>query len=123
MIIPAHRGRGAQPRREGTDGRPGGAHEEQRRYTERLEQLREAGAISADDELELIRHDHASRAALASALERMLPEYQRRVVREGEARALAWLADAAEEVGRREGQAARRVRDQIGGAGEAAAGI
>jgi hypothetical protein len=85
-----------------------------RRIIDRLAELREAGEIGADEELELIRHYHATRAALASALDRLLPAYQQRRASEGEERALHWLSEAAEEVGRREGRAARRVLEQLG---------
>lgn len=89
--------------------------EQQRRlYMERLAALREAGSIGEEEELELIRHFHAMRASLEAALGRLAPEYQRRAEREGEARAVAWLADEAEELGRREGEATRRIFDRFG---------
>ena len=96
--------------------------DERRRYMAKLAELREAGAIGADDELELIRHYHATCASLAAALNRLMPEYERRREREGETRALEWLAREAEEVGRREGRAARRVLDALHVDGEVPAG-
>ena len=85
-----------------------------RRVLDRLAELREAGTIGPEEELELIRHYHATRASLASALGRLLPEYHRRRAVEGDQRALDWLSQAGEDVGRREGQAARQVLERLG---------
>ena len=89
--------------------------EQQRRlYMGRLAALREAGSIGEKEEIELIRHFHAMRASLEAALARLAPEYRRRAECEGETHAIAWLADEAEALGRREGEATRRIFDRFG---------
>lgn len=52
----------------------------------------------------------AYRARLQREIAEVKVEYDRRLARDGKASADAWLAEAAREMGRREGEAARRVR-------------
>lgn len=51
---------------------------------------------------------HPSRAQMQALWEQLEPEYMRRVQADGKASADAWLAAAARELGRRDGQAARQ---------------
>ena len=82
-------------------------------WVEGLAQLREQGAISADDETSLIRHMDERLDAVQEELKALVPEYERRVETDGRDIADAWLGEQAREMGKREGADARRLVDSI----------
>lgn len=86
------------------------ANEEDRRvYMASLAEMRSNDLINADDENALIRHYDDQKASIEAAFLEFLPEYQRRMREDGEAKANEWLAETAREIGQREGEAARRA--------------
>lgn len=90
-----------------------GTEEDRRVYLASLAEMRANDLIDADDENALIRHYEDQKASLEAAFLQFLPEYQRRVREDGEASANAWLAETAREIGRREGEAARKAVDGL----------
>ena len=74
-----------------------------------LARMREAGELDDVGEGVMRRHFQARADQLANDLRALLPEYQRRVEDQGPDAALQWLAEAAEALGRRDGQETRRV--------------
>ncbi|MCD9029467.1 hypothetical protein LDO26_14830 [Luteimonas sp. BDR2-5] len=78
-----------------------------------LAQLREQGAITADDETTLIRHMDERLDAVQQELTALVPEYQRRVEADGQEAADAWIGERAREMGEREGADARRMVDSL----------
>jgi hypothetical protein len=98
-----------------------GTEEERRAYMASLAEMRANDLISADDENALIRHYDDQKASIEAAFAKFLPEYQRRVREDGEASANEWLAEAAREMGRQEGESARRVVDGLSANRNAAA--
>lgn len=87
--------------------------EDRRVYMASLAEMRANDLISADDENALIRHYEDQKASIEAAFLEFLPEYQRRVREDGEAKANEWLAETAREIGRREGEASRKVVDGL----------
>ncbi len=90
-----------------------GTEEDRRVYMASLAEMRANDLISADDENALIRHYEDQKASIEAAFLEFLPEYQRRVREDGEAKANEWLAETAREIGRREGEASRKVVDGL----------
>ncbi|ALN80880.1 hypothetical protein [Lysobacter antibioticus] len=84
---------------------------EQRRreWLERLQAMREIGAIEASDENALIRQYDERAQRLREELARIAPEYLRRVDSDGEDEAKRWLAETAEAMGRRDGEETRQA--------------
>lgn len=80
---------------------------------EGIEQLRQNDLIDADDENELVRHVDQQRQSIEDALAKIGPEYQRRLAADGQASADRWLAQAARELGERDGASSRRMIDQL----------
>lgn len=78
-----------------------------------LEQLRIDGTISQDEENDLVRHYGQLQQEFDDEAARMEPEYERRCRDEGKDAADRWLAEAARELGRRHGEATRRLTDQL----------
>ncbi len=78
-----------------------------------LAQLREQGAITADDETTLIRHMDERLDAVQQELTALVPEYQRRVETDGQEAADAWIGERAREMGEREGTDAKRMVDSL----------
>jgi hypothetical protein len=74
-----------------------------------LARMREAGELDDVGEGVLRRHFQARADQLANELRALLPEYQRRVEDSDPEAALQWLAEAAEALGRRDGEETRRV--------------
>lgn len=89
-------------------------------WIEGLSQLRDQGAISAEDETILIRHMDERLDAVQQELKGLVPEYERRVESEGRDVADAWLGAKAREMGEREGEDARRMVDSLTSAQSAA---
>lgn len=78
-----------------------------------LEQLRADGTISQDEESTLIRHYAELQQEFDEQAAQMEPEYERRCEEDGKDAADRWLAEAARELGRRHGEATRRLTDQL----------
>lgn len=78
-----------------------------------LAQLRQQGAIDADDENTLIRHMDERLEAVQLELKALVPEYEERSERDGRDAADAWLAERSREMGEREGADARRMVDSL----------
>lgn len=82
-------------------------------WIEGLAQLRQQGAIDADDENTLIRHMDERLEAVQVELRALVPEYERRVEQDGREAADAWLGERSREMGEREGADARRMVDSL----------
>ena len=82
-------------------------------WIEGLAQLRQQGAIDADDENTLIRHMDERLEAVQVELRALVPEYERRVEQDGRDAADAWLGERSRELGEREGADARRMVDSL----------
>lgn len=82
-------------------------------WIEGLAQLRQQGAIDADDENTLIRHMDERLEAVQVELRALVPEYERRVEQGGRDAADAWLGERSREMGEREGADARRMVDSL----------
>ncbi|MDR6993157.1 hypothetical protein [Luteimonas sp. 3794] len=78
-----------------------------------LAQLRQQGAIDADDENTLIRHMDERLEAVQVELKALVPEYEERVERDGREAADVWLGQRSREMGEREGTDARRMVDSL----------
>jgi uncharacterized membrane protein YukC len=90
-------------------------------WVEGLAQLREQGALSADDETTLIRHMDERLADVQKELTALVPEYNRRVAADGQDAADAWIGEQAREMGEREGADARRMVESLSSVRDAAA--
>lgn len=88
-------------------------------WVEGLAQLREQGALDADDENMLIRHMDERLDAVQQELARLVPEYEQRVERDGRDAANVWIGAQAREMGEREGADAKRMVDSLSTAGTA----
>ncbi|WP_101926145.1 MULTISPECIES: hypothetical protein [Luteimonas] len=88
-------------------------HAQRQAWIDGLAQLREQGAIGADDENALIRHMDERLDAVQQALQALVPEYERRVEADGRETADRWVAEQAREMGEREGADARRLVDSL----------
>ncbi len=78
-----------------------------------LEQLHQDGAIDADDQNTLIRHMDEHRRSMEEELQRIVPEYESRIARDGQTSADEWLAATARELGERDGAQSRQVVDSL----------
>ncbi|MEN4901930.1 hypothetical protein [Luteimonas sp. TWI1437] len=78
-----------------------------------LAQLREQGAITADDETVLIRHMDERLDVVQQELKALVPEYERRAASDGREAADAWLGAQAREMGEREGADAKRMVNSL----------
>lgn len=83
--------------------------DDRRAYMASLAEMRSNDLLSADDETTLIRNYEDQKASVEAAFAEFLPEYQRRVREDGEAKANEWMAEAAREIGRQQGEAARNL--------------
>lgn len=88
-------------------------HAQRQAWIEGLAQLREQGALDADDENTLIRHMDTRLDAIEDELKALVPEYERRVVADGRQAADTWIGGCAREIGEREGADARRMVDSL----------
>lgn len=84
-----------------------------REWIGRIEALQADGGINADDEAALIRHVGEQRESLEQALNRVLPEYQRRLTAEGKERADQWLGETARALGEAQGRESRQIVDGL----------
>ena len=74
-----------------------------------LARMRADGELDAVGEGVLHRHFAERAGTLAVEFDALLAEYRRRAGTEGEEAATQWLAEAAESLGRRDGEETRRV--------------
>lgn len=86
---------------------------DRREWVEGLDRMRREGMIDADDENTLIRHMDEHHRTLQAELERIKPEYEARIARDGQASADQWLAEAARALGEQAGARSRRVLDSL----------
>jgi hypothetical protein len=86
---------------------------ERQAWADGLDQLRQDGVIDGDDQNTLIRHLDEHRSTLEDELKRIVPEYESRIARDGQASADAWLAATARALGERDGAQSRRVVDSL----------
>ena len=96
-----------------TGQNPGQGPQNREELLEALTRLRAEGAIDEAEETTLIRHydelQHEYKAELAKAE----PEFLRRCEQDGKEAATKWLAGMAHELGRRQGEATRKITDQL----------
>lgn len=83
------------------------------RWHEALDQLRDADVIDAADQNSLIRHYNERAQNLKEELERITPEYLRRVQEDGEVSANQWLTETATAMGRRDAEETREVLSRV----------
>lgn len=83
------------------------------RWRQSLDQLREAQVIDDADENALIRHYNERAQNLKEELDRLTPEYLRRVEEDGEASANQWLAETATAMGRRDSAETRELLSRL----------
>jgi hypothetical protein len=69
--------------------------------------------LSGSEEGVLVRHYDEWKEELARAMESVAEEYKQRLGEDGKAKADNWLAEAAAELGRRDGEATRRLFESI----------
>ena len=92
-------------------GTPGSSDD--REWIGRIESLKTDGDIDASDEAALIRHVGDQRETLEQALASVVPEYQRRVAKDGKESADRWLGETARAMGEAQGRESRRVVDGL----------
>lgn len=80
---------------------------------ERLSDLRQQGVVDAAEESNLLQHYDEMLRDVEEEKSRLEPEYMRRIEDDGKSAADAWLADAARELGRRHGEATRKITDRL----------
>jgi hypothetical protein len=69
--------------------------------------------LSGTEESALIRHYDEWKEELAKTMGSIAEEYRQRLDDEGKSRADSWLTEAAAELGRRDGEATRRLFESI----------
>lgn len=69
--------------------------------------------LSGSEESVLVRHYDEWKEQLAQAMEGIAEEYKQRLADDGKSSADTWLAEAAAELGRRDGEATRRLFESI----------
>jgi hypothetical protein len=74
-----------------------------------LQELRSHGALDVGDEAALLRQYDGLLAELRSEKSRLEVEFRERLARDGEDDTNAWLASAAEALGRRQGETLRQL--------------
>lgn len=80
---------------------------------ERLSDLRDQGVLAAAEEENLLQHYDRLLRDVEEEKARLEPEYMRRIEADGKDAADAWLADTARDLGRRHGEATRKITDQL----------
>lgn len=78
-----------------------------------LDRLQQEGMIDADEQNTLIRHVEEHRRSIEEELRLIVPEYEGRVARDGQASADEWLAAKARALGERDGAQSRQVVDSL----------
>jgi patatin-like phospholipase/acyl hydrolase len=74
---------------------------------------RKDAQLADADESALIRHYDDRQQELATAMESIAAEYKQRLDDDGKASADIWLAEAAADLGRRDGESTRRLFESI----------
>ena len=90
-----------------------GAPRTREELVDRLSDLREQGVLDLTEEARLLQHYDEMLRDVEEEKARLEPEYDRRCEADGKDAADAWLAEAARDLGRRHGEATRRVTDQF----------
>lgn len=80
---------------------------------DRLDELRNEGAISATEHAELLEHFDSMQRDLREEMARLEPEYSRRLRDDGQPAADHWLTEVAEALGRHYGHATRRLTERL----------
>lgn len=89
------------------------SHASRQKLVEGLDQLKVEGVLGEADQGTLVRHLDEQRELLEARIAEVVPEYQRRLLSEGEAAANAWLERTARMLGEEQGRAARGVVGQL----------
>lgn len=79
----------------------------------RLADLREQGILELTEEARLIQHYDEMLRDVEEEKARLEPEYERRREADGQDAATAWLTECVHELGRRHGEATRKITDQL----------
>lgn len=79
----------------------------------RLRDVRQQGVIDEAEEARLLQHYDDMLRDTEEEKARLEPEYDRRVREDGKDAADAWLSEIAFEFGRRQGEATRKITDQL----------
>jgi DNA integrity scanning protein DisA with diadenylate cyclase activity len=79
----------------------------------RLGDMRQQGILDLSEEARLLQHYDELLRDVEEEKARLEPEYERRRAEDGLDAANAWLADAARDLGRRHGEATRKITDQL----------
>lgn len=80
---------------------------------DRLTDLREQGILDIAEESRLLQHYDEMLRDVEEEKARLEPEYLRRRDEDGEEKANVWLAEVAQELGRRHGEATRAITDRL----------
>lgn len=78
-----------------------------------LDQLRVQGLLDEVEEATLLRHYDERQREYQEQMALVEPEYKRRLDADGKDQADKWLADTVTELGRKAGEATRRITDQL----------
>lgn len=79
----------------------------------RLSDLRDQGVLDPAEEADLLQHYDTMLRDVEMEKATLEPEYERRNREDGKDAADAWLAEVARDLGRRHGEATRRVTDRL----------
>lgn len=90
-----------------------GAPRTREELVERLADLRRQGILDTAEEERLLQHYDEMLRDVNEEKAQLEPEYRRRVGEDGLEPANAWLREVAEDLGRRHGEATRRITDQL----------
>jgi hypothetical protein len=89
-------------------------HEHDRQgWIDTVDRWRTEAQLSDADEGALIRHYDERKQELTVAMAEIATEYEQRIRDDGKVSANAWLAEAAAALGRRDGEATRRLFESI----------
>lgn len=92
---------------------PGQGPQNREELLEALTRLRAEGAIDEAEETTLIRHYDELQQEFKAEMAKVEPEFRRRCEEDGKEAATKWLGEAAGELGRRHGEATRKITDQL----------
>lgn len=79
----------------------------------RLADLREQGILDLSEEERLVQHYDEMLRDVEEEKAKLEPEYERMREEEGQDAATAWLTERVHELGRRHGEATRKITDQL----------
>lgn len=92
---------------------PGDAPDPQQDLHQRIERLRADGVLDDVGEGVVSRHLEERAHSLQAELDRLAPEYSRRVREDGQDAADAWLSQTGEDMGRRDAEETRRILSTV----------